>query len=437
MSNDGADEWKLGVIADIGQINPSVMLSGLTEDLPVSFLTMSDVSENGRVISQQIRKLREVKSGFTRFEERDVLFAKITPCMENGKGAMAIGLTNKIGFGSTEFHVIRENSFGNAEYIYQVLQSTEFRQQATSYFSGSAGQQRVSKDIFFQHPVHVPPLGEQKKIARILTTIDNLIEKTEALIAKYKSIKQGMMNDLFTRGVDQNGRLRPPYEQAPQLYKDSELGKIPKDWEVQKLRDITVRNHQGINTAADTIKYQKSGNKILQAKHITSCTIEDEDARYVSELDFDFYRERFCPKRGNILFTNIGTIGKSLVVEADSDFLVAWNIFLIELDQNQSPYFVNHFLTFLDENGFYDGFAAGNATRFINKVQIAGFAIPIPTQLEQDAITDVLSKSERRLEQAKAIVQKYQSLKSGLMQDLLTGKVRVNVDELEEELTSV
>ena len=78
----------------------------------------------------------------------------------------------------------------------------------------------------------LPSLLEQRKIARILTTLDNLIEKTEALIAKYQAIKQGMMHDLFTRGVDAHGHLRPPQAEAPDLYKQSELGWIPKEWEV-------------------------------------------------------------------------------------------------------------------------------------------------------------------------------------------------------------
>ena len=84
-------------------------------------------------------------------------------------------------------------------------------------------------------PITCPPLPEQRKIAKILTTVDNLIEKTEALIAKYQSVKQGLMQDLFTRGLDQHGHLRPPYAEAPELYNKSELGWIPREWEVEQM----------------------------------------------------------------------------------------------------------------------------------------------------------------------------------------------------------
>ena len=91
----------------------------------------------------------------------------------------------------------------------------------------------VNKSDTESFPILYAPLPEQRKIARILTTIDNLIEKTEVLIAKYQAIKQGMMHDLFTRGVDEHGYLRPTYDEAPDLYKPSELGWIPKIWEIK------------------------------------------------------------------------------------------------------------------------------------------------------------------------------------------------------------
>ena len=83
-----------------------------------------------------------------------------------------------------------------------------------------------------------PPLPEQRKIARILSTVDDLIERTEALIAKYRAIKQGLMHDLLTRGVDASGRLRPPREEAPGLYRESAVGWVPREWEVKRLQDV-------------------------------------------------------------------------------------------------------------------------------------------------------------------------------------------------------
>ena len=86
--------------------------------------------------------------------------------------------------------------------------------------------------------IPTPPLPEQRKIARILSTVDDLIELTEALIAKYRAIKQGLMHDLLTRGVDASGRLRPPREEAPGLYRESAVGWVPREWEVVHARSL-------------------------------------------------------------------------------------------------------------------------------------------------------------------------------------------------------
>ena len=120
----------------------------------------------------------------------------------------------------------------------------------------------------------------------------------------------------------------------------------PKGWPVKTLDQLAERLHQGINTAADKVRYQASGFQILQAKHITSGRMESDDARFVSAEDFAKYKDRYCPSLGNILFTNIGTIGKSVVVDQDFDFLIAWNIFLIALQPDVSPIFINAFFLF-------------------------------------------------------------------------------------------
>jgi len=101
-----------------------------------------------------------------------------------------------------------------------------------------SGIPHISNGDIREFRIAFPPSPEQRKIARILTTLDNLIEKTETLIAKYQAIRQGVMHDLFTRGIDEHGHLRPPQTEAPHLYKQSQLGWIPKEWEVRQIGDL-------------------------------------------------------------------------------------------------------------------------------------------------------------------------------------------------------
>ena len=137
---------------------------------------------------------------------------------------------------STGFAILTAKEQVDPKFILYAILSDDIAAQIEAHVVGSNYPALNSRDVR-RLLVLKPPYPEQRKIARILTTVDNLIEKTEALIAKYQAIKQGMMHDLFTRGVDENGHLRPTYEEAPDLYKPSELGWIPKEWEVERFRD--------------------------------------------------------------------------------------------------------------------------------------------------------------------------------------------------------
>ena len=130
---------------------------------------MAAVDErSGAITVREERPFAEVSKGFTAFEDGDVLFAKITPCMENGKAALARDLTNGTGRGSTEFHVLRPGSEVCGEYVYHFVRQPSFREAARRSFTGTAGQQRVPRSFMENIPVPLPPLGEQRRIADIL-----------------------------------------------------------------------------------------------------------------------------------------------------------------------------------------------------------------------------------------------------------------------------
>lgn len=186
----------------------------------------------------------------------------------------------------------------------------------------------------------------------------------------------------------------------PEPVDESELPELPDGWCWASLDEIAVDFHQGINTAGDKVQYAESGYQILQAKHITSGRMEFSDARFMTQEDFDNYRERYRPHPNYILFTNIGTIGKSLVVAEDADVLIAWNIFMIELENGISPTFVNAYFNLLDIQGYYDTFNRGNATRFVNRKQMAKIPFPIcpaGEQCEVSRIVDAFNEIETSL----------------------------------------
>lgn len=166
--------WGLSRLGDCCIINPSKSTEARLEDeLEVSFCPMPYVSELGDIKTDETKLYKDVKSGFTYFAEEDILFAKITPCMENGKGAIARNLKNGIGFGSTEFHILRPNrSIITPEWLYVLTTFKQFRKDAEANMTGSAGQKRVPSIFLRNYKISIPPLELQKQYVGILEQLD-------------------------------------------------------------------------------------------------------------------------------------------------------------------------------------------------------------------------------------------------------------------------
>lgn len=173
-------------------INPKKNIdSRLEEDLVISFIPMASVSENGEIVKLEDRFYRDVKNGFTYFCEGDVLFAKITPCMENGKGAVAVGLKNSIGFGSTEFHVLRPiKEKSNSYWLYVLTSFDFFRKKAEENMTGSAGQKRVQASFLENIKISVPPITLQIEFEQFVHQVNKskLLAASQPQIHIYKTL---------------------------------------------------------------------------------------------------------------------------------------------------------------------------------------------------------------------------------------------------------
>jgi type I restriction enzyme S subunit len=183
-------------LGEVAEINPR-MPKGLDEASPVSFLPMAAVSETGRVEYEEERTLRDVKKGYTYFQRDDVLLAKITPCFENGKAAQAAGIAHQVGFGSTEFHVIRGGRKLDPRYAFHLLWGPAFRELGTKNMTGSAGQKRVPKDLLNRLKIPLPPLAEQRRIAAILDKADGLRRKRREALALLDTLNQSIFVEMF------------------------------------------------------------------------------------------------------------------------------------------------------------------------------------------------------------------------------------------------
>src|SRR5882672_4670728 len=152
---------------DVCEINPR-MPKTLADDDVATFLPMAAVSEDGHIDFEEQREVREVKKGYTYFERGDVLVAKITPCFENGKATRTISLNTAVGFGSTEFHVLRAGKGIDRSYLFHMIWNSKFREVGAKNMTGSAGQRRVPADFLKRLEIPLPPLDKQRRIAAIL-----------------------------------------------------------------------------------------------------------------------------------------------------------------------------------------------------------------------------------------------------------------------------
>lgn len=184
--------WPLYALHEIATLNPS--RSNMPEHTLVSFIPMDAVSTDGYILYQKSGSYASFKKGFTPFIEGDILFAKITPCMENGKGCIATQLQNQVGFGSTEFHVVRPNSSVNTKFLSFILQSRFFRRIAARHMTGSAGQRRVPISFLETYKIALPPKSLQTQFADFVTKIDSqkglLTTRLSHLETLYKSLMQ-------------------------------------------------------------------------------------------------------------------------------------------------------------------------------------------------------------------------------------------------------
>lgn len=281
-------------------------------------------------------------------------------------------------------------------------------------------------------PLRLPPVPEQRKVARILTTLDNLIEKTEALIAKYQAIKQGMMHDLFTRGVDAHGQLRPPQADAPNLFKTSVWGCIPTEWETCRV------------DAAGSVQLGRQRSPKHQSGRFTTpylrvANVFDGFIDYSDVLEMDFTpteRESYSLFPGDVLLNegqSLELVGRSAMYKGEPGRFCFQNTLIRfrAYPPNDPAFYRGIFKYCLDTGRFMAIARQTTSVAHLGADRLAKLIVPRPSPDEQVRIAAKLAQHEATCEQHNSHLAKLLLLKSGLMQDLLTGRVRVKVDNCE------
>ncbi len=195
--NNNIHSLPISEIKSCVEINPTKIVINDNDD--VTFLGMKDVTENGQIDLSTIKKYEEVKKGFTSFKNDDVLLAKITPCFENGKAAIAKNLVNNTGFGSTEFYVLRPNQNKILpDYLYSIVKSSRFSEMGRSNMKGAAGQKRLIKDFVSNYKFLLPDIPQQKLFAAKVQEIEAYIKTQQVELENTKTMFQFLLHHSFT-----------------------------------------------------------------------------------------------------------------------------------------------------------------------------------------------------------------------------------------------
>jgi type I restriction enzyme, S subunit len=234
------DGWVETTIGNIADINPGTDTFSLPESTLVSFVPMAAVeAHTGRMDSSNIRRLSEVRRGYTAFQENDVLFAKITPCMENGKFVVAQSLSSGIGFGSTEFHVLRSEKEINPHLLYYYLSQKTFRQAARSAMTGTAGQLRVPTTFLQGASYPLAPTNEQNRIVAAIeqqfTRLDSAVASLRSAKARVKQYRTSLLKSAVEGELTKEWRIEHPGEETGEQLLKRILAERRKHWEEAEL----------------------------------------------------------------------------------------------------------------------------------------------------------------------------------------------------------
>ncbi|MBE0597459.1 MAG: restriction endonuclease subunit S [Desulfuromonadales bacterium] len=398
-------------------VDPESLPFGTKPDFAFHYIDIS-AATNGRLsIPDAPIEYRDAPSRARRvIKTGDVLMSTVRP---NLKAFAYCDLPAGNYIASTGFAVLRALGETDSRYVLYAILSDDVSQQINSHTVGSNYPAINSSDVRrLKIPAFTP--AEQRRIAEILSTLDEAIEQTEALIAKVQQIKAGLMHDLFTRGVTPDGRLRPTRVQAPELYKESPIGWIPKEWGVKPL-DHHVRI---VDCKHYTPEFQGEGYPFIRPRNVKVDGLEIDGVDYVSKEDFLSLTDVHRPRRGDIVFSRNASFGVPCYIDTDVQFAIGQDV-VIMIEKGSETRFVFYALTTSTTSAQLAKVSAGSTFERINLKEIRKLLIHEPDIREQRRISTCLVACESQSQGLKSEVAKLRQQKAGLMHDLLTGHVRV------------
>ncbi|MAY33740.1 MAG: restriction endonuclease subunit S [Rhodovulum sp.] len=403
MKNIAKAGWEVAPLGTVAQIRPNKkeVKSTLSDEDEVSFVPMDCLGVDQVTLAEhQTRPLREVYGGYTYFRNGDVLLAKITPCFENGKLGIADDLTNGIGFGSSEFVVLRPSEKLFAGYLYHFLNRRSFRDWAKGLMTGAVGHKRVPKELIETLEIPLPPVEEQRRIVAVLD------KAFEGLARARTNAETNLTNarELFETS------LSAFIDRHKDSWSSTTLG------EAYDVRDGTH----------DSPKYHATGRALITSKNLGRDGLHFEKVKYISEEDYVSISRRSGVDKGDVLFAMIGTIGNPIVVDVEPDFAIK-NVALFKMKEGRNGQFLRYLLRSKYVVEKMHAEAKGTTQQFVGLGYLRSFPVMLPEPIVESTMVDELDRIEAQCRSAEALyeikIQDLYDLRQSLLQKAFAGEL--------------
>jgi type I restriction enzyme, S subunit len=423
--------WRNVRLRDVVEQHPTLeQRRALANAQQVSFLPMEAIGEQGALDLSIVRDKELVQAGYTLFFEGDVLVAKITPCFENGKGAIASNLLNGVGFGTTELHVLRPSSETDPRFLYYITASQPFRAMGEANMTGAAGQKRVPTEFVYNFRISLPPLATQRAIAAYLdretAKIDAMIDAKQRLLALLAEKRRALITHAVTRGLDPAAPMRDsgvPW-----------IGEVPAHWEVSLLRYYLVKIEQGWSPQSDNFPADEEEWGVLKVGAVNNWEFNPkENKRLPSELE---PLSEYEIKPGDILISRANTtelLGSAVLVEeVRSKLLLCDKIYRLYIRENQiyPKYLIAYLRSSVARFSFErDASGASSSMQNISQSAVADLIILVPPLTEQIKISQYIEIERTRIEllesTAKQTIDMLQERRAALIAAAVTGQITI------------
>lgn len=419
------EHWSVMRMRYAATLNPPIrkdLLENAGQE--VSFLPMEAIGEDGSLDLEQSRPVVDVRNGYSYFENGDVAFAKVTPCFENGKGALMRGLQRGAGFGTTELTVLRPSLLtAEASYLNYIVQGSTFRALGTGSMTGAGGLKRVPDEFTRNFPVALPKLDEQCAIAahlnRETARIDALVEKKTRFIELLREKRQALITHAVTKGLNPKAKMKDSGVEW--------LGEVPEHWSIRSFKHLAgIRYGIGEPPA-----YKPEGTPLIRATNVDAGFIQADGLAYVDPADIPEKRIVWLSP-GDIIVVRSGAYTGDSAIIRDEHCPAIAGFDMVVSTYAINPDFLQYALLsqYLKFNQI-DLEKMRAAQPHLNAEELGSCFVLVPPEAEQQELVDFLDQATKRIDSLISKTNRSNDLLKERRVALITAAVTGQIDRRE------